>query len=111
MDKKRININGTWYVKEEHHTHNITEFRGLVVETDTSCFEFTVNIRENVGMYGANIKYTDKRCRPWDVHYWDNEDFLRSVNEKTVEGITNLTSEDNQALVQLINKAKELKFI
>ena len=112
MSKNRINVNGIWYVEEDSLQQRMIEYRGIVAETDTSCFEFTVNIGEDRKMYGASIKYTDKRGKNWSTDYWDNEKFIASIpNRDDIEEVNNLTTEDQIVLIDLINKAKELKFI
>lgn len=111
--KDRILIDGCWYVKENTSKKKDvepTEFRGLVCETDTSCFELTVLIKEDRTMYGCSIKYTDKRTEPWKDEFWDNETWLLNIlKTKTVD--IDLTEEDKQVLITLIEKAEELKFL
>jgi hypothetical protein len=97
--KDRIQINGIWYIREDQVQESIeldlTEFEGVVVENDCFCFEAT-RIRKNSGGYHSNIdmKFTDKRVKPWKEDNWDSNDWMRGVLRNDPESLENLPIKD-----------------
>ena len=78
----RIKINGEWYVKEQK-TKGVTtepiridetENKGRVYESDKYCFEASLIMKDDGINYYDNcdIKFTDKRTKPWEEQYLDN---------------------------------------
>lgn len=121
MTEDRIQINGKWYVLEKDQYDSfdpdlMTFFKGCVYETDTSCFEAsaltTETLEELFNTSTFSIKYTDKR-KPKDSHeseLWDGTDWLRRVSERK-EAIPELTKEDYEALVNMLNYLKQLNWL
>ncbi len=77
----RIEINGEWYVKEENTIPvnidpvklSVTEFKGIVYESDKYCFEASLMKDDNGDYYDdCSIKFTDKRTKPWKEQHIDN---------------------------------------
>jgi hypothetical protein len=83
MNKERIQINGVWYVQEEQPLElDTTEFRGMVVEDEQYCFEATQLVKNKDEYYpGVDIKFTDKRTKPWKEEHWDNNNWIIGVYE------------------------------
>jgi len=84
MAKDRIQIDGVWYIREHIAQKPIeldpTEFEGIVVEDDKFCFEATRILRDYGGYYDdINIKFTDKRIKPWKEENWDNNIWMKGV--------------------------------
>lgn len=81
--KDRIEIDGTWYVKEQ--TESIKEFdttyyQSAICESDTASFEFTYLQRDEnlIFLLGSqSIEYTNKHTKV--VDYWDSEDWIREI--------------------------------
>jgi hypothetical protein len=100
----RIQINGEWYVREQPdaeleavlhpfrkeikplNREDVTAFKGFVYETDKFCYEVTIIAKSGLfeeGEYYDNIdiKFTDKRIKPWVEDHWDSMDWFRGVLE------------------------------
>lgn len=88
----KIQINGVWYVREDTKVdtkperrkiedHEITNFMGCVYENDKYCWEATFLFKDdNRTLYGdVDIKFTDKRTRPFKEDNWDNNTWLLGV--------------------------------
>ena len=123
--ENRIQINGVWYVREDVSnsneieidiTEDITYFTGCVYENDKYCFEATVLEPHKFGDI-IDIKFTDKREKPWKEEHWDNNGwFLDVYNGKPESRVhleeTNLCDEGfkifKQFLGVLINDKKWL---
>ena len=85
--ENRIQINGTWYVKED--TTNIqpetskfdaalaTHFEGYVYETTDYCWEATRIYKDKEFHNGVSIKFANKKTE--EVEYWDNERWMKEV--------------------------------
>ena len=115
---ERIEINGTWYVKEtpevtptptEQHELSIildpTHTENLIYESDKYCFEVCRIYRDEETIYpGVDIEFTDKRLprAEWKVEYWDNESFFVGVYEGDEEALKGaLISMDEQGVKEL----------
>jgi hypothetical protein len=84
MKQDRIQIDGVWYVRETVALApiklNPTEFEGIIVEDNYFCFEATRILRDSGGYYDdINIKFTDKRIKPWKEENWDNNIWMKGV--------------------------------
>ena len=100
MTEERIQINGTWYVKENTTpTHSIvldpTHFEGYVAENDEFCLEAHRIFQDNGEPYTdcVSIECTDKRFtdrRDWEVENWDNTTWMRSVLENNYDALQEL---------------------
>ena len=83
MKNHRIQINGVWYVREDQAQENPIEldpikFEGVVVENNEFCFEAT-RIDSGDPYDDINIKFTDKRIKPWKEENWDNNIWMKGV--------------------------------
>jgi hypothetical protein len=78
----RIQINGTWYVKEQpdavapERQIEVFAYRCLVYEDQRFCFRAIIDIADSGGMLDS-IEVTDKRVKPWKEETWDSLDFFR----------------------------------
>jgi len=117
----RIEINGVWYVKEDtlkkkHIEIDPTHFEGCIVENDEFCFEATRINNDKGSFYDTiDIKFTDKRVKPWKEDHWDGNLWMKGVlnNEPdSLEALSNdLESEDIrffQAFLQYLTDKKWL---
>jgi hypothetical protein len=82
----RIEINGVWYVREDSIAEeeikdlDITEFDGCLYESDKYCWEATrMKGYDNEYFDDIDIKFTDKRIKPWIEENWDNNFWMRGV--------------------------------
>jgi hypothetical protein len=82
MSKDRIQIDGVWYVREDKPKVNfdIVEYKGRVYESDLYYFEVTKHKKDDTSYFdGVNVKFTDKREKPWKTEDWDNDKWLLSI--------------------------------
>jgi hypothetical protein len=84
MNKDRIQIDGIWYIKENKVQEKIeldpTKFEGIVVEDDKFCFEVTKMLKDSGEYYDdVDMKFTDKRVKPWKEEHWDNNAWLEGI--------------------------------
>lgn len=85
MEQNRIQINGVWYVREDQAQENPIEldpvkFEGVVVENKEFCFEATRILKDDYIPYdNINIKFTDKRVKPWKEDNWDSDSWMKGV--------------------------------
>lgn len=95
--ERRIQINGVWYVKEEldcvpeNDTIEKKEidvfkfmiwFDGVAFEDDDYCWEATrtySDVVNNVFYPEVEIKFTDKRTKPWKEEFWDHNEWIFGV--------------------------------
>lgn len=111
--ENRIKVNGIWYVKEENHTptekFEILESKELEVSVDNYTFTLSVlKIDEEFKM--PSVDFLDRDTQIKEI--WDNEDWLSqvTVNDKLLkESLPDLRH--RLAFIQLIDRAKELKFL
>jgi len=121
--KKEITIDGIRYVQAEEQKSElkeqmITETRGLVSETNTSCFEFSVIINNDGKADMPSVEYTDKRkpMNEWQQEIWDNEVWLIGLLEEEKEsfgrlGDVNLSDRDENCFLALLKTAREKKML
>jgi hypothetical protein len=96
--ENRIQINGTWYVKEDSISQLgtmapkfdaalATHFEGYVYETDEYCWEATRIYKDgDMGFYeGIDIEFTNKSTK--EVEYWDNESWFKNVFDNRQEAV------------------------
>jgi hypothetical protein len=109
----RIQLNGEWYVREQPDIEleailplskkeikplkreDVTAFKGFVYETDKFCYEATIIAKSGLfeeGEYHDNIdiKFTDKRIKPWVEDHWDSMFWFRGVLENNPESTKEL---------------------
>jgi hypothetical protein len=85
MEKNRIQIEGVWYVREDQIEKNPikldpVKFEGIIFENESFCFEVTRIHKDNGDYYkDVDIKFTDKRIKPWKEDHWDNNTWMRGV--------------------------------
>jgi hypothetical protein len=93
--ENRIQINGVWYVREDVSnsneiqidiTEDITYFSGCVYENDKYCWEVTVIEPHKYGN-SVDIKFTDKRKKPWKEENWDNMVWFEGILENNLESL------------------------
>ena len=90
----RIQINGVWYVKEDQQQEDlikldIVNYHGCVVENDEFVIKATKLYDEAGDRYydALNIKFTDKRDKPWKEEEWDNIVWFGGVLNNDPESI------------------------
>lgn len=94
MTPNRIEIDGVWYVREDNTNTNspkidITCFKGMVYETDKYCWEATIIEKEDGTYYDdIDIKFTDKRFKPWKEKHWDSVAWMIGVCENNPSSMT-----------------------
>jgi uncharacterized protein YegJ (DUF2314 family) len=109
----RIQLNGEWYVREQPDAEleavlhpfrkeikplkreDVTAFKGFVYETDKFCYEVTIIAKDGLfeeGEYHDNIdiKFTDKRIKPWVEDHWDSMFWFKGVLENNPESVKEL---------------------
>ena len=81
----RIQINGVWYVREDQQEESIVldpaNYHGCVVENNEFCIEATKTLKDDGDYYDddINIKFSDKRSKPWKEEHWDHIGWMRGV--------------------------------
>ena len=81
----RIQINGVWYVREdiseEQKDIEVTYSMSCHYETDDYFWEATRLMKDDEISYypDIDIKFTDKRNKPWKEEYWDNNTWMVGV--------------------------------
>ena len=112
----RIQIDGTWYVKEDtKHTETFTKEKADVllthsalVETGTSCFEYIVPVTEDgtVEQEYGYLVYTDKRVPrdEWTEEDWDNLEWLKDLRDDSLlrDDILTITHNDKRQVRHLL---------
>ena len=107
----RIQINGVWYTREDNQPtqeikplkrEDVTAFKGFVYETDKFCYEVTIIAKSGLfeeGEYYDNIdiKFTDKRIKPWVEDHWDSMAWFKGVLENNPESINTLLVGDGMS--------------
>ena len=92
----RIQIKGVWYVKEDQQQEDpikldIVNYHGCVVENDEFCIEATKTLKDDGGYYGwLDIKFTDKRSKPWKEEDWDHIGWMNGVLNNNPESLKEL---------------------
>ena len=80
----RIQINGVWYVREdisEQKDIEVTYSMNCHYENDDYFWEATRLMKDDEISYypDIDIKFTDKRTKPWKEEYWDNNTWMVGV--------------------------------
>ena len=95
----RIEINGVWYVRED--LSNKEEEKDIEIhysveasyEDDKYCFVASrLSKNEELTSFyeDIDIKFTDKRIKPWKEDYWDNNLWMRNVLNNDSEALKEL---------------------
>ena len=93
----RIQINGTWYVKEQpdavvpERQIEVFEYKCLVYEDQRFCFEASIDLADSGKL--DLIKVTDKRVKPWKEEMWDSIFFLHACLERNPDSLLSLRGE------------------
>jgi hypothetical protein len=84
--ENRIQINGVWYVredisKEEQEDIEVTYSMSCHYETKDYFWEATRLLKEDGISYypDIDIKFTDKRNKPWKEDHWDGNAWMVAV--------------------------------
>jgi len=91
----RIQINGIWYIKEDHQESiqlDPTNYHGCVVENDEFCIEAMKLYDEDGDRYydSLDIKFVDKRQKPWKEDNWDYTPWMNGVLDNNTESLNEL---------------------
>ena len=93
----RIQINGTWYVKEQpdpvikERQVEVFEYKCLTYEDQRFCFTATIDIAGKGEL--DSIEVVDKRSKPWKEEMWDSKFFLSGCLARNPESLLSLRSE------------------
>jgi len=113
--ENRIQINGVWYVREDVSnsneiqidiTEDITYFSGCVYENDKYCWEVTVIEPHKYGN-SVDIKFTDKREKPWKEENWDNMVWFEGILENNLESLKELDGIMDEDGIKIFQKFLE----
>lgn len=94
----RIQINGTWYVKEQpdpvvkERQVEVFEYKCLVYEDQRFCFEATIDIADS-GILDL-IKVTNKQVSLWEEQTWDRLGFFRVCLDRNPDALSSLKRDD-----------------
>jgi len=121
----RIQINGVWYTREDNQPtqeikplsrEDVTGFKGFAYETDKFCYEATIIAKSGLfeeGEYHDNIdiKFTDKRIKPWVEDHWDNMAWFKGVSENNPDSIETLINENEMEAEDILEFRSFLAFL
>ena len=116
--KDRIEINGVWYIKEDIlNTQEEVELSfslEAMYENDKYCWQATRLYKENSQVYFYNdidIKFTDKRNKPFKEEHWDNNDWmllvLKDNSDALKEARESMCDEGIKTFKLFLNKLQE----
>jgi hypothetical protein len=112
----RIQINGVWYVKEDQQQEESiqldpTNFHGCVVENDEFCIEAMKLYDEAGDRYrdSLDIKFTDKRDKPWKEEEWDYTPWMNAILNNNPEALNELPDIGPRGIQYLQAFLKHLK--
>ena len=92
----RIEINGVWYVREDISNNQVEDLElnfslQAMYEDDTYCWEATRLYRGSClkdDFYeDIDIKFTDKRDKPFAEDHWDNNSWFKGVLDNDPESL------------------------
>ena len=92
----RIQVNGTWYVREQQEPEvkiDIIRSESRTIESDKYFFEaIRLERSDTPGTFyeDIDIKFMDKREKPWEEEYWDNPAWMRGVLINDPESLEHL---------------------
>ena len=121
----RIQLNGVWYTREDSQPtqeikplsrEDVTGFKGFAYETDKFCYEATIIAKSGLfkeGEYHDNIdiKFTDKRIKPWVEDHWDNMAWFKGVLENNPDSIETLINENEMEAEDILEFRSFLAFL
>jgi hypothetical protein len=90
----RIEINGIWYIREDladkQEEVELSFSLEAMYENDKYCWEATRLYKENSQTHfydDIDIKFSDKREKPWKKEHWDNNSWMKGVMNNDPEAI------------------------
>ena len=91
----RIEINGVWYIREDlantqEEDLELSFSLQAMYENDKYCWEATRLYKENsqTDFYDdIDIKFTDKKIKPWKEEHWDNNSWMKGVMNNDPESL------------------------
>jgi hypothetical protein len=92
----RIEINGVWYVREDQQQEesiqlDLVNYHGCVIENNEFAFKATKTLKDDGSYYNdIDIKFTDKRSKPWKEEYWDHPAWMNGVLNNNPESLKEL---------------------
>ena len=95
--KNRIQIDGTWYVKEQsdpvvkERQVEVFEYKRLVYEDQRFCFEATIDLADSGKL--DLIQVTNKQVKPWKEEIWDNGFFIAGCLNRNSDSLLSLRGE------------------
>ena len=115
----RIEINGVWYIREDLANNQEEDFElsfalHALYEDDKYCWEATRLYKDDTksSFYDdIDIKFTDKRVKPWKEDHWDNNFWMKGVLDNDPESMRDAKESmcDNgiKTFKLFLNKLKE----
>jgi hypothetical protein len=94
----RIQINGTWYVKEQpdpvikERQVEVFESKHLVYEDNRFCFDAAIDITGKGEL--DSIEVIDKRSKPWKEEMWDSKFFLSGCLSRNPDSLLSLKGDN-----------------
>ena len=91
----RIEINGVWYVREDISNNQVEDLELIfslqaMYENDKYCWEAIRSYKENSQTHfyeDIDIKFTDKRDKPFKEDHWDNNSWFKGVLDNDPESL------------------------
>ena len=112
--QNRIQIDGVWYIREQQEPEveiDIMRSEVRAIESDKYVFEVSrLEISGEPGIYydGIDIKFTDKREKPWVIDHWDNVTWMIGVSKNHPPSLAELSHLCPQGVAELQALLKEL---
>jgi hypothetical protein len=116
----RIEINGVWYIREDlANNQKVEDFElsfalQAMYEDDKYVWEATRLYKDNsqTSFYeDIDIKFTDKRVKPWKEDHWDSNEWFKEVMNNDPEALEELSKDLCSSGVKtfklFLNKLKE----
>jgi len=115
----RIEINGVWYIREDLSNNQVEDLElsfslQALYENDKYCWEATRLYKgdDRSGFYeDIDIKFTDKREKPFKEEHWDNNAWMKHVMnndpESMIEAKESMCDDGIKTFQLFLNKLKE----
>ena len=114
----RIEINGVWYVREDlldkQEKVELSFSLEAMYENDKYCWQATRLYKENSQTHfydDIDIKFTDKREKPWKEEHWDNNTWMVGVLDNDPESLKDaresMCDDGIKTFKLFLNKLKE----
>ena len=115
----RIEINGVWYIREDLAKNQEEDIElsfslQALYENDNYCWEATRLYKgdDRSGFYeDIDIKFTDKREKPFKEEHWDNNAWMKHVMNNDPEAIIcakeSMCDDGVKTFKLFLNKLKE----